>query len=251
MNRLQMNYTHLLIPSENLEQAFAINHEGRLTERQISRLRQMVVPPGKNIEVWAQSAKQHKQRFGLACVTTLATLGLVGLNQSVQPQSSHWSIITFLIALFPLTMMVSTYTLWQQAQEDLHFALDIQQEKQMHWANSIHSMLPVGYVEGLGGFLVRNDQGQVGEMVHVGGRNFAISHALWQELKMMGGRFGAHYISDTPHGDILLSIQPIVDLEAQHAELAQVVGVGDDGELIYAAELVDDVLETDSSNLPG
>ncbi|MDX2136819.1 MAG: hypothetical protein SF123_01900 [Chloroflexota bacterium] len=74
-------------------------------------------------------------------------------------------------------------------------------------------------------------------LVKLDGLSFEIMGELWWQLREMGEQFAVYYTTLRDGRQVLLSIEP---LDYPHAPtsalLATVVGIGDDGELVYADE---------------
>jgi hypothetical protein len=107
----------------------------------------------------------------------------------------------------------------------------------------------IRYIEGEPEFERRYGGRQSETIARLEGLSFRMSESLWEELRAIGGTMGVHYIKPimTP---ILLSIQPLPlrDVPTE-ADLEQVIGVSDDGELVYSDDLIDDIPDGDVRRL--
>jgi hypothetical protein len=69
-------------------------------------------------------------------------------------------------------------------------------------------------------------------------KKFIVTETLWQHLHWMNQRVAAHYLDLEPYGLLLLSIQPA---DVLNTSPESVVGISDDGEIIYQQDLEDDL----------
>ncbi len=95
----------------------------------------------------------------------------------------------------------------------------------------------IQYIEGSSRFGYRYDGWRKLPTITIGGQHFRVTQELWDEMKAIGGRMGIHYLKPMSI-PILLSIQPLPlrDLPTEE-DLRRVVGIGSDGEFVYADEI--------------
>lgn len=108
-----------------------------------------------------------------------------------------------------------------------------------HYAGSSGQALPhrppIRYYEGSISLDQRTDDQSTHYLMFVQSHSFELSKALWDSLQPHTNHVRLHYLTDP--APMLLSIQAVtISTAPTDEDLAQVVGIGDDGELLYRAD---------------
>jgi hypothetical protein len=221
--------------AENTIHAFRMNMENVITAEQIALLKNFEGQTNEN-----QQVQLSKDSQAISFVISLVFILLLTLNLVAVDTSERFALVLLVILLgvvviaflrLPKINQFNDTQLEQESNDNLHFRSNIR------------------YLEGIPHFEYRWESGEKETVLRLEGITLRMGEPLWNELRAIGGTMGVHYIKPimTP---ILLSIQPLPlrDVPTE-ADLEQVIGVSDDGELVYSDDLIDDIPDGDVRRL--
>ena len=240
----------ILQPEDNTPEAWALNQLGEFTPAQSDYLQQVIeaqqsrppVEPGFNpfpgIQWYAGRSVVLAVLFTLLIASFFVCQVSSGGLQNLGLSTLAW---IFLPALsVSLTILYVYRQVYQPSQvhSDSNWQAPIP-KLTFHYAGSSGQALthrpPIHYYEGSISLDQRTDDQSTHYLMFVLAHSFELSKALWDLLQPHTSHVRLHYLTDP--SPMLLSIEAVTVSEAPtDEELAQVVGVGDDGEFLYRAD---------------
>ncbi|MCC6612428.1 MAG: hypothetical protein IT320_03060 [Anaerolineae bacterium] len=233
--------TWLLTQRDNTPDAWAANRQHMLTEAQAERIRTLhekalldhLFPPG------------HYTRWKLGEQALIGLLAFLALNAApAQPT-------LFTILFFALGFVFAVA--WRSARP---LSLPLFKPLILRPLQPLLATIKADVVRDDIALIVaepayreiRGDDGVTIEL-KVPGRRFGVDLALGNSLREVGGRVACAILTSyTP--PLLLSAAPLAVANVpSDSQLAQAVGVSDDGEIIYEADLHDDIPDGDMRTL--
>jgi len=229
--------TWLLTQPDNPPDAWTANRQRMLTEAQAERIRAL----HENALLDRLFPSRHFTRWKLAEMALLGVLAFLALIAAPAQPALFTSLFFVLGFVFAFS--------WRTTRP---LSLPLFKPLILRPLQPLLATIKAGEVRQDIALLVaepdyREIQGEGGVTIElkVPGRRFEVDPALGLYLQALGGRVVcAMLTSYTP--PLLLSVAPLaVTNVPSDAELMQVVGISDDGEIIYASDLHDDVLDGD------
>jgi len=240
----------ILQPEDNTPEAWALNQLGEFTPAQSDYLQQVieaqqsrpVLESGSNpfpgIRWYLGRSVVLAAFFSLLIATLfvcrvsgggLQNLGFSTLAWIFLPALSVSLTILYVYRQVYQPSQVHSDSNWQAPTPNLTF----------HYAGSSGQALPhrppIRYYEGSISLDQRTDDQSTHYLMFVQAHSFELSKALWDSLQPHTNHVRLRYLTDPV--PMLLSIQAVtVSAAPTDEDLAQVVGIGDDGELLYRAD---------------
>jgi hypothetical protein len=222
---------YFLTPELNTPAAFAANEDGVLTVAQSmfwESLKQQDANRSAAETSFTTRALQFLRRnplIAIAFVVLLAVLLILLLTGGSDGRAN--TPFGFTLLLLIVTLVVA-------------FAVRLGIDSDLNHPDQIGNRTPAtGYVIGVMHFYIEGLKKEL-YMAYIADQKFYLTPELWSSLHSTQGEVKAWFI-DGEH-PILISIQPyIVATTPTDEQLATVVGISDDGELVYETDLHDHV----------
>ncbi len=227
---------HLLSPRDNRLEDFEVNARGELTQRQMDRLRQVVLPPSlaetNRDDAFAAMRRKPLGRWLLGIVAVAGALA-----STVNGDPSQRVIAACLAGV--LLVMLGVFAV--EALPSLVAWNTVRQirRRRLQADAQFHASLAAPDIQHEAGSPRIQQTSAETTMLYIGLHWFEISADLAETLRDTDERMVAYFLETPQHGNLLLSLQSAG--QGERAWLQEVVGISDDGEIIYRKDLEDDI----------
>ncbi len=232
----------LLGRADNRLEDFTANVQGELSERQLERLRGISAPVSSREFECETHIAEAKSKGRTALIVALMFLAIMVLFFfETRGDGRQTQVIWFglIVVVFGGNFLYRLIT-------GLHYHQELNQLRayRAQMDAGLQSSLDAPDVESYlqrvdGTVVLEQGSGERRNQLHIGNLSFEVAGDLWQQFRDTGGQVIAHYLETRYHGNLLLSIQSASAIE--QTQLSEVVGISDDGEIIYETDLTDDV----------
>ncbi len=235
-----MSRNHLLSRTDNRLEDFEANGRGELTQRQRDRLLTFTMPATpRELECETRIAQARVQATVPSIGALILLITSIVLYLSGQPLQQ--------LALVPGSMFMvigglalvhlSSVHYHQNELKRLRVRRDKADTRFRASLDSSNLTASIGREEGQ--LVLREGHSGDENQIQVGTVTFQVTDDLLRQLRGSDRRKVAYYFHSDQHGNVLLSIQ---DADyVNRVKLHEVVGISDDGEIIYQQDLEDDI----------
>ncbi len=232
-----MSRNHLLSRTDNRLEDFEANRRGELTQRQRDRLRRIVLPVTLQEYELESRMEGHSQHIRLRSI--LLALGVLGMviGIGVSMGSTILPLALGLLIGVEFAVYLGQGLIFRR---ELRHLRQKRSEADAHFHANLEPSQTAAHIYRIEGEKTLERRiGYRRDRLLLGDEAFEVADEDWGPLRAISGYMVAHYFATSEHGNLLLSFQQ-VDAVSQIA-LSEVVGVSDDGEIIYQQDLEDDV----------
>jgi hypothetical protein len=234
-----MSRNHLLSRTDNRLEDFEANGRGELTPEQMDRLKGLILPASPQEAQYRQYIAQSRRNIKLMAISALGLLVMASLLFVIGNTLARGA--TPLIGTLAGLAMLGSAGHYA-AEQYYRYRLRTMRDTRERTNDPFKSILaaPSSAIHRIEGEVtLKSGTSTGGHRVYIGLQSFLVADDLWHQLRRGGQRVVAHFLETRQYDNLLLSVQRVDDLVP--LPIDDVVGISDDGEIIYQQDLEDGV----------